>query len=93
MQYRLKQLSYSICSLFAPILLVEERFDQRLTEYSAFWASLLALCENYCAEVQPALQQMSQFLRDAEVAADVRDAVSAAQMEASERNLLEISIV
>lgn len=50
MQYRLKQLSYSICSLFAPILLVEERFDQRLTEYSAFWASLLALCENYCAE-------------------------------------------
>lgn len=64
---------------------LKERFDQRLTEYSAFWASLLALCENYCAEVQPALQQMSQFLRDAEVAADVRDAVSAAQMEASER--------
>ena len=28
----------------------EERFDQRLMEYSAFWASLLLLCDQYCAE-------------------------------------------
>ncbi|CAL1162669.1 unnamed protein product, partial [Cladocopium goreaui] len=46
---------------------LKERFDQRLMEYSAFWASLLLLCDQYCAEVQPALQQMSQFLRQVEV--------------------------
>lgn len=55
---------------------LKERFDQRLMEYSAFWASLLLLCDQYCAEVQPALQQMSQFLRHAEVAADFSDALT-----------------
>eukprot|EP00435_Cladocopium_sp_Y103_P070253 s317_g34.t2 len=55
---------------------LKERFDQRLMEYSAFWASLLLLCDQYCAEVQPALQQMSQFLRHAEVAADFSDVLT-----------------
>jgi len=49
---------------------LKERFDQRLGEYGAFWATLLALCEQYCQEVQPALNKMMIDVRTAEAAAD-----------------------
>eukprot|EP00930_Biecheleria_cincta_P056663 TRINITY_DN42734_c0_g1_i1.p1 TRINITY_DN42734_c0_g1~~TRINITY_DN42734_c0_g1_i1.p1 ORF type:complete len:731 (+),score=174.14 TRINITY_DN42734_c0_g1_i1:30-2195(+) len=55
---------------------LKERFDQRLREYSDFWRSLLKLCESYCKEVQPALDQMSKFINKVEVAADLLDAKS-----------------
>ncbi|CAE7240337.1 fhkC, partial [Symbiodinium pilosum] len=45
---------------------LKERFDQRLAEYGAFWATLLGLCEQYCQEVQPALNKMMVDVRNAE---------------------------
>lgn len=49
---------------------LKERFDQRLGEYGAFWATLLKLCEQYCQEVQPELNKMMVDVRNAEAAAD-----------------------
>eukprot|EP00931_Biecheleriopsis_adriatica_P107494 TRINITY_DN81838_c0_g1_i1.p1 TRINITY_DN81838_c0_g1~~TRINITY_DN81838_c0_g1_i1.p1 ORF type:complete len:709 (-),score=158.06 TRINITY_DN81838_c0_g1_i1:98-2179(-) len=36
---------------------LKARFDQRLAEYSAFWTSLLALCEQYCSAAQAQLKE------------------------------------
>lgn len=57
------------------------RFDERLTEYSNFWASLMTLCEQYCAAVEPALFKMRALITKVETIADTMDTAGLVEMD------------
>lgn len=71
---------------------LKERFEQRLREYTNFWASLQRLCRQYCADHQAASSRMDEFIREVSDLTDwidttesVRTGVMAAQMAESSR--------
>jgi len=55
------------------------RFEQRLTEYMSFWASLERLCRQYCLDHQVAAGKMHEFIRDMTDAANLIDTAESAR--------------
>jgi len=58
---------------------LRERFEQRLEEYTNFWASLERLCRQYCSDHQAASARMHEFIREMTDAADVIDTAESAK--------------
>merc|ERR1711879_976806 len=56
------------------------RFEQRLAEYTSFWASLERLCRQYCIDHQAAAKRMYDVIREVADAADVIDTAQSAQI-------------
>lgn len=52
---------------------LKERFDQRLREFTTFWTSLKAMCEQYCVLVAPNQQNITKFIYAVENAVDGSD--------------------
>merc|ERR1712190_479468 len=59
---------------------LQERFEQRLGEYTSFWASLERLCRQYCIDHQAAATRMYEVIREVADAADVIDTAQSARM-------------
>lgn len=72
---------------------LKERFEQRLEEYSRFWASLECLCRQYCFDIQAASQRMYEFINKIENAADVIDAARGVALGAKIRDFHSPSAV
>lgn len=59
---------------------LRKRFEQRLVEYTNFWASLERLCRQYALDHQAAVGRMQSFLREVRDAADLIDTVESAKV-------------
>eukprot|EP00930_Biecheleria_cincta_P039797 TRINITY_DN27321_c0_g1_i1.p1 TRINITY_DN27321_c0_g1~~TRINITY_DN27321_c0_g1_i1.p1 ORF type:complete len:921 (+),score=190.72 TRINITY_DN27321_c0_g1_i1:30-2765(+) len=59
---------------------LRERFDERLSEYTAFWKKLERLCSQYCADQQSASKRMYEVMHEASEAADVFDTAQSARL-------------
>lgn len=59
---------------------LRERFEQRLGEYTSFWASLERLCRQYVLDHQNASKRMYEFIREVVDASDLMDTAESARM-------------
>merc|ERR1719361_240875 len=58
---------------------LRERFDQRLQEYTTFWASLERLCKRYSLDHDAAVRRMQEFMSEVYELVDVVDTVASAR--------------
>lgn len=59
---------------------LRERFEQRLVEYSSFWASLEKLCRQYVTDHQATSKRIYEMIREMSDAADVLDTAQSARL-------------
>jgi len=83
---RLKEHTASLVKYASKSSNLRARFESRLSEYSEFWAFLMKLCEQYCAEAEPELAKVRALINKVEDAADKIEFAGSCPM-ASERVL------
>eukprot|EP00928_Gymnodinium_smaydae_P072593 TRINITY_DN55930_c0_g1_i1.p1 TRINITY_DN55930_c0_g1~~TRINITY_DN55930_c0_g1_i1.p1 ORF type:complete len:900 (+),score=210.03 TRINITY_DN55930_c0_g1_i1:254-2953(+) len=59
---------------------LKERFQQRLDEYTTFWASLERICRRYVVDHQAATKQMNDMIREVSDATDFMDTAASFRM-------------
>jgi len=76
---QMKEHTEALVSFAADNPRLRERFDQRLREYTSFWASLERICRQYCRDHQATSERMHRLLREVEGAVDVADTTESAR--------------